>query len=160
MVVSAQNYSAFLHKPDRRGFEIRPPSYGYLAFVQGASGQPLQVAITNSSAHGLTAYAYRADDGSLYVTLINKTFADKAEPVVVSLQLPKGVTAGSAQRMDLLQKSSDITAQTDITLGGAPIDAQGTWTGRWDAAETGLILNPTIKVAPTSAAIVHFLSSK
>ena len=94
------------------------------------------------------------------MTLINKTFADKAEPLSVSLQLPKGVSASGAQRMDLVQKNNDITAQTDITLGGAAIDAQGVWTGRWEAAETGSTQNPTIKVAPTSATIVHFLSSK
>ena len=94
------------------------------------------------------------------MTLINKTFGDKAEPFSVSLQLPKGVSASGAQRMDLTQKDNDIGAQTDITLGGAPIDAQGVWTGQWKAAETRSTQAPTITVAPTSAAIVHFLSSK
>jgi hypothetical protein len=94
------------------------------------------------------------------VTLINKTFADKAAPFSVSLQLPSGVSTSGAQRMDLAQKDNDITAQTDITLGGASIDAQGVWTGRWQTAETGSIQNPSIKVAPTSATIIHFLGPK
>ena len=159
--ITAQNYSAFLHQAGGQGLEIRPPSYGYLAFAQGALGRPLDVAVATASALGFTAYAYRADDGSVYVTLINKTFADKAEPISVSLQLPKGVSASGAQRMDLAQKNNDITAQTDITLGGAPIDAQGVWTGQWQAAETGSApkARPS-QVAPTSATIVHFLSSK
>ncbi len=62
--------------------------------------------------------------------------------------------------MDLLQKTNDITAQTDITLGGAPIDAEGVWSGQWKAAETGSTQTPTIQVAPTSATIIHFLGSK
>jgi hypothetical protein len=157
---SAQNYSAFLHQSGGQSLEIRPPSYGYLAFAQGALGRPLNVAVATTSAHSFTAYAYRADDRSVYVTLINKTFADKAGPLSVSLRLPKGVSASGAQRMDLVQKNNDITAQTDITLGGAAIDPQGVWTGHWEAARTGSTQNPTIKVAPTSATIVHFLSSQ
>ena len=92
------------------------------------------------------------------MTLINKTFAEKAEPLSVSLQLPMGLSATGAQRIDLAQKNNDVAAQTDITLGGAAIDAQGVWTGHWKAVETGSAQNPT--VAPTSAAIFHFLSSK
>ncbi len=158
--ITAQNYSAFLHLPGGQGLEIRPPSYGYLAFTQGALGRPLNVAVKTPSKLAFTAYAYRADDGSVYVTLINKTFAQKAEPLSVSLQLPEGVSASGAQRMDLVQKNNDVAAQTEITLGGSVIDSQGVWTGQWKAAETGSNQNPTIQVAPTSAAIVHFLRSK
>ena len=158
--IGAQNYSAFLHGADGNGLAIRPPSYGYLAFKQGACGRPLDIAVVASSAHGFTAYAYRADDGSVYVTLINKTFAEQAEPLSVSLQLPKGVGPSGSQRMDLVQKNNDITAQTDITLGGASVSAEGVWAGRWEAAETGSSQNPTIKVAPTSATIVHFFIAK
>ena len=158
--IRAQNYSAFLHQAGGQGLEIRPESYGYLAFAQGAMGRPLNCAVASTLAPKFTAYAYRADDGSVYVTLINKTFADKAQPISVSFQLPTGVSAGGAQEMDLVQKDNDVAAQTDITLGGAPIDAQGTWTGQWKAANTGSASRPTITVAPTSATIVHFLASK
>jgi hypothetical protein len=158
--VMAQNYSAFLHQPGGKGFEIRPPSYGYLAFTQGALGRPLKVKVATTASHSFTAYAYRADDGSVYVTLINKTFGDKAEPLSVSVQLPGGFGVSGAKRMDLAQKDNDISAQTDITLGGASIDAQGVWTGQWETAETGSTPNPTITVAPASATIVHFLSLK
>ena len=158
--LGAQNYSAFLHLPGGQGLEIRPESYGYLAFAQGAMGRPLNVTVASTLAPKFTAYAYRADDGSVYVTLINKTFADKAQPLSVALQLPTGVSATGARRMDLAQKNNDVAAKTDITLGDAAIDAQGVWTGQWKAAETGSTQNPTILVAPTSATIVHFLSSK
>ena len=158
--IMAQNYSAFLHEAGGQGLEIRPPSYGYMAFTQGAMGRPLNVAVVSTAAPTFTAYAYRADDGSVYLTVINKTFADKAQPIAVSLQLPTGVSATGAQRMDLVQKDNDVAAQTDITLGGSAIDAQGIWTGQWKAAETGSAQSPTITVAPTSATLVHFLSLK
>ena len=62
--------------------------------------------------------------------------------------------------MDLVQRHNDETAQTDITLGGVSISADGVWAGKWESAETGSPQNPTIKVAPTSATIVHFFSVK
>jgi hypothetical protein len=158
--VTAQNYSAFLHQPGGKSFEIRPPSYGYLAFSEGAMGRPLRVALVSALVPKCTAYAYRADDGSVYVTLINKTFGAKAAPFPVSLQLPSGVSTGKVERMELVQKGNDITAQADITLGGASIDAQGVWAGHWQPAETGSTQNPVISVAPASATIVHFFSSK
>ncbi len=37
------NYTAFRLKADGQGLEIMPPSYGYLAFTQGAMGRPLDV---------------------------------------------------------------------------------------------------------------------
>ena len=158
--ITAQNYSAFLHQAGGQGLEIRPESYGYLAFTQGAWGRPLDVAMESNPAHGVTAYAYRADDGSVYVTLINKTFADEAQPLAVSFQLPTGVSATGAQQMDLVQRNNDVAAQTDITLGGAPVDSQGVWTGQWKAAKTGSAQSSTITVASTSATIVHFFTSK
>ena len=156
----APNYSAFLHQAGGKDLEIRPPSYGYLAFTQGALGRPLEVSVAKSLAPSFAAYACRADDGSVYLTLINKTFASQAQPLSVSLQLPAGVRASGARRMDLVQKNNDITAQTDITLGGAPIDSNGVWSGQWKAADTGSAQNPAIEVPPASAAIVHFPSSK
>jgi hypothetical protein len=158
--LSAQNYSAFLHLPGGNGLEIRPESYGYLAFTQGAVGRPLKADVLSTSAPSLTAYAYRADDGSMFVTLINKTFAAKAKSLAVSLPLPAGITASGARRMDLAQKANNVAAQTDITLGGAGIDSQGVWAGQWNSTDFGSTQNPVIQVPPTSAIIVHFLASK
>ena len=106
--IIAQNYSAFLHLPGDQGLEIRPESYGFLAFAQGAMGRPLNVSVVSTLAPKFTAYAYRADDGSVYVTLINKTFADKTQPLSVSFQLPTGVSTSGAQEMDLVQKNNDV----------------------------------------------------
>ncbi len=159
-VLAGYNYTAFFHQADGQGIIMRPEAYADTAFTQGAVGRPLPVAVVSTLEPKFTAYAYRADDGSLYVTLSNKTFADKAQPISVSFRLPAGVSAAGAKKMELAQKNNDVAAPTDITLGGAPIDAQGKWAGQWKPVETGSASSPTITVAPTSATIVHFLASK
>ncbi len=73
----------------------------------------------------------RISDGSIYLTLINKSYGDKAQPASVSLQLPQSAGPGTWQRMDLAQKDQDVAAKTGVMLGGASIDPQGIWSGQW-----------------------------
>ena len=152
----AANYAAFVHQPDGHGFIMRPQAYAYLAFTQGAHGRPLDVKIQAASTFNFNAYAYRDGDGSIYVTLINKSYGDKAQPASVSLQLPQGKTSGIWQRMDLIQKDQDVAAKTDVMLGGASVDPQGIWTGRWKNIKGGKSGNLKIRVSPASATILRF----
>ncbi|HVU08193.1 MAG TPA: hypothetical protein VHG89_06595 [Verrucomicrobiae bacterium] len=156
----AANYAAFVHLPDGHGLEIRPQSYGYLAFSQSAHGQPLVVKINSNLKFDFDAYAYRDHDNSIYLTLINKSFGTNAQPAKVSLQLPANVSAQNYQRMDLNQKDNDMAAKTGLTLGGAPIDAQGTWAGQWQQIVGTNSANVTVEVAPLSATILHFSAAK
>ena len=119
------NYAVFGHLPDGAGMEYRPLGYALDAFSQGAHGRSLQVTTNVAKDFNFDAYGYKDHDGTLYVTLINKSFGDKAQPASVQLQLPAGTKAGTWQRLDLVQKDNDVTAMTGITLGGAPIDPQG-----------------------------------
>jgi hypothetical protein len=153
--LAVPNYAAFLRQPNGQGFIAHPLAYGLLAFSQGAHGKPLDVQTKMASAFDFNAYAYQANDGSIYVTLINKSFDDNAHAAMVSIPLPQSMGIGVWQRMDLAQKNQDITAKTDITLGGAPINAQGIWPGQWEkinANTDGL----TIQVAAASATILRF----
>ena len=152
---AAANYAAFVHSPDGNGFAIRPQGYAYLAFSQGAHGRPLAASVQATTALDFDAYAYRDHDGSLLITLINKSYGDKAQAASVSLQLPPGVGSGSWQRMDLLQHDNDVAAKTGLTLGGGSIDSQGKWSGGWKAASEVSAANPTVVVAPTSAVILR-----
>ena len=124
------------------------------AFSQGAHGRALQVATNVPKSFNFDAYAYKDHDGSLYVTLINKSYGDKAQPASVALQLPAGTASGTWQRLDLAQKDNDVSAMTGITLGGAPIDPQGTWSGQWQPLAAGNAGNLAVQVAPTSAMIL------
>ena len=173
------NYAAFLRQTDGDGFIMRPQAYAYLAFSQGAHGRPLDVKMqtrrmtSNFSTRGahdfsigakkqetpvfnFNAYAYLDGDGSVYLTLINKSYGDKAQPASVSLKFPQNTGRGVWQKMDLVQKDQNIAAKTDVMLGGATVDTQGMWRGQWEKIEGGHSRKLTILVAPASATILHF----
>jgi hypothetical protein len=156
----APNYAGFVHQEDGHGLIMRPQAYAYLAFSQGAHGRPLEVKIQTEPAFNFDAYGYQDRDGSIYLTLINKSFGDKAQPASVLLQLPQITGSGTWQRMDLVQKHTDIAAKTGVMLGGVFIDPQGTWSGRWKKIKGGKPGNLTVQVAPASATILHFSPAK
>ncbi|MGH7941809.1 MAG: glycosyl hydrolase family 79 C-terminal domain-containing protein [Limisphaerales bacterium] len=157
----AANYAAFVHQPDGKGFVMRPQAYALLAFTQAARGRPLDITLQTSPDFNFDAYAYRENDDSFYLTLINKSFGDHAKTAAVGIQWPGG-GKGRWQRMDLVQENHDIAAKTGVTLGGAAIDPDGTWHGKWKKvkvkhAKSGHI---TVQVPPASAAILRFLPAK
>jgi len=153
----AANYAAFVHAPDGHGFAMRPQAYAYLAFTQAAHGRPLPVNLNIPPDFNFDAYAYRADDGSYYVTLINKSYGHHAQPAKVSFQLGQNAIAGTWKRMNLVQNHEDVAAKTGITLGGAPINTDGIWLGKWQKVNHADSSTVTIDVAPASAAILCFL---
>jgi hypothetical protein len=154
------NYAAFLRQTDGHGFTMRPLAYADLAFTQSAHGRPLGVKIQAAPTFNFNTYAYQARDGSIYLTLINKSYGDEAQSASVSIRLPKSTDSGAWQRMDLVQKDQDIAAKTGVMLGGAAIDPQGKWAGQWEKLESGNSGDPTFQVAPASATILHFSPTK
>lgn len=156
----APNYAAFLRSADGKGFIMRPQAYALLAFTEGAHGRPIEVKIQSPPAFNFNAYAYRDTDGSFYLTLINKSYGNHAQPAAVSLQLPSGTDTGTWQRMDLMQKDGDIAAKTDVMLGDAAVNSQGIWSGQWGKIKSGNSGNLTVQVAPASATILHFSPAK
>lgn len=157
----AANYAAFVHTPDGHGFVIRPQAYAYLAFTQGAHGRSLDVDLQAAINFNFDAYAYHdGDDGSYYITLINKSYGADARPASVSLQLLPSQESGTWQRMDLVQKQNDVTAKTDVTLGGASVNVKGIWHGKWKKVRHTNSSDLKIKVPPASAVILRFLPKK
>lgn len=150
---AAANYAAFVHAPDGRGFLMRPQVYALLAFTQGAHGCPLGTKIQLPHHFNFNAYAFRDHDGSLYVTLINKSYGDHAQTAVVSLQMPPGLNGGVPEEINLTQADQDVAGKNAITLGGAAIDPQGIWVGQWTKSENS---SKPIEVAPASAKILRF----
>lgn len=152
----APYYSAFVHEAGGRSLNIMPEAYAYLAFKQGARGQCLPVNLMKGSDYDFDAYAYRDQDGTVYVTMINKSNGANAKGASVSISLPAKGQAGRWQRMDLRQKDSDPAAKADITLGESAINSQGCWTGRWTDIPNDASRKLVVEVAPASAAILHF----
>ncbi|HTV40675.1 MAG TPA: hypothetical protein VMF08_08870 [Candidatus Sulfotelmatobacter sp.] len=154
---AAANYAAFVRAPDGQGFAMRPQAYALLAFTQAARGRPLPVNADPAPGFNFDAYAYRDNDGSYYVTLINKSYGDHAESAKVSFQLGQNAIAGSWKRMDLAQKQADVAAKTGVTLGGAAIGTDGIWRGKWHKVKHAKSSTLTIEVPPASAALLHFI---
>jgi hypothetical protein len=131
------------------GYRAAPLYYGMLLFARAARGVLVPARATPASAN-LKAYATRASDGTLRVSLIN-TNAEQSARVL----LDTGRAFDRARIMLLAGPAIDATA--DVTLGGAMIDDLG----RWDPAEAEVRFAgraPVIDVPAASAVTVTLLS--
>ncbi len=154
------NYAAFLHQTDGKSFDMRPQGYAYMAFSQGAHGQSLPVMLQAASTFDFNAYAYKDQDGSIYLTLINKSYGEQAQTASVCLQLPQELCSGKWQQMDLVQKDQDVAGKTAVMMGGASIDSHGNWAGQWKKINRPNSGSLNISVAPASAMILHASSAR
>ena len=129
---------------------IQPLAYALKAFSLTAHGRVLPVHLTGAAA-SLQAFATLDDGGAVWLTLINRAHGPDAAAMPVTIGLPQGYAR--AQALDLRAEDDDIGATSGIRLGGAAIDADGGWDGRWRPLRTGpgqLI----VKVPQASAMIV------
>jgi hypothetical protein len=136
-------------------YTLRPIGYGMFAFATDGRGKPMTAKITsNTSGVNLSAYALKESDGSASAHILNKTHGSGAVDATVKIRF-----AGHAHCdvMYLKQANSDVTAADGITLGGAPVNADGSWNGGYTltgiSAVDGVF---KITVPHTQAAIVHF----
>jgi hypothetical protein len=153
---AAPNYAAFLREPDGHGFYMRPQAYAYLAFTQGAHGSPRELTLQKASTLDFDAYAYRDSDGSFSVTLVNKSYGDRAQVATVALRFPAPGRTGTWKRMDLKQGHDDVSAKTDVTLGGASVDRDGHWAGQWNSVAGAGSGSLKVDVPAASATLLRF----
>jgi hypothetical protein len=93
-----------------------------LAF--GLAAQKNLVKLTLSEhALNLTAYATMTDRGHVWITLINK---DLERAAAIELALPDGFSTATATRL----AAPSAQSKTGVTLGGAPLTADGRWLPR------------------------------
>jgi hypothetical protein len=153
----AANYAAFVHEGPERTLTLRPLAYALLAFSQSAHGRPLSVRIDASPILNFTAYAYR-EGTAIYLVALNKTAEANGRPIELTLHWPQGMNPARAERMDLAQANSDIAAKAGVSMGGAPIGADGRWFGRWTKMNEGAAQRLTI--SPATAALFRFESAR
>ena len=114
------------------GFNIHPIGYAEKLFSLGSQGRRLPVRLTNTNQFNVSAYAVKADNRTILVTLINREH-DSA-PHAVNFILNFGATANaSAQAIFLKSVNNEVRAKTGITLGAAEIKDDSTWTGKWNS---------------------------
>ncbi len=134
------------------GFLARPIFYGMLLFAEAGPGQLVETKLDQlDQAPLLTAYALRANTGSIKVAAVNKNL-DRA----VRLTVDSGQPAPHAKALRLRAPRVDDT--TDTTFGGAPVGASGAWSPA--RQETLPVENgaAVIDLPPASAALITFAS--
>ncbi|HTL29444.1 MAG TPA: glycosyl hydrolase family 79 C-terminal domain-containing protein [Tepidisphaeraceae bacterium] len=153
------NYAVFIHELDGKTFEMRPVSYGILAFSQAARGKTMNVKIDGAEDMDFTAYAFQTDDGGQSLFLLNKSYGPTATSATVSI---KGATRKSHWRsIALEQATGDISARIGVTLGGATIDPTGAWTGQWTDVPSGTSDGAlSVAVKPASAIILRLAAGQ
>lgn len=150
-------YAAFVTAG--QGYEARPLAYGMKLFDLGGHGRMLPT--TLYAGERMVGYATQAG-GTIAVTLINKEHGDGARPRRVRVRLDQPRALASAEAIFLRARNDDIAGGwADVTLGGAPIEADGTWRGRWTplppATDGGDIV---LELPPASAVVLRLHAMK
>jgi autotransporter-associated beta strand protein len=128
--------------------QARPEFYGLKMFSLVDNGSVIPATITLSSNVNFTAYGVRRPSGALSALLNNK---DTNNGVEVSISLGSNVVA--AEAIELI--GTNLSSTSGYTLGGAPINPDGSWTGGVQSvtfATNGLI---TFIVPPISAVLLN-----
>jgi len=143
-------YTAFYSTPD--GYAVRPLGYGIKAFALTGVGRLVPVVVSAPPELELSAYAVSGPEGSLVVTLINKTHGASAPEARVTLTPDARFRSGKL--LLLTAPKNDVSATTGVTLGGAEIQKDAGWNGEWrpiPPPDDGAF---TCTLPPASAAVV------
>ncbi len=146
-------YASFWTSP--RGYHIHPIGYAEKMFSLGAQGRLVALTLTNPDRLNLVAYAARDERKTLRLTLINREHGPGGRSAEVTLKT--GFHNARARVIFLTAPGGDISAKNGVTLGGAEIQDDATWRGRWTSlspargGETFLLELPA-----ATAALVEF----
>jgi hypothetical protein len=129
-----------------------PKGYGLKAFELGSHGNVEPLTISNPDGLNLTAYAVGGPKQQ-FVTLINKEHGPGAREAKVTISATGMVRP--AEVACLVVADGDVAAKTGVTLGGASINADSPWVGKWTPLAAGQPGQCTVKVPASSAAVVR-----
>jgi hypothetical protein len=133
-------------------YQIHPKAYGLRAFDEANHGSIKIVAVTNPGKLNLTAYAI-GNPTNLFVTIINKEHGPGARDASVTI-VAKNFGATNVSALFLTAPNNDLTATHGITLGGATITNNASWTGQWTALKPAPDGQYTVHIHSSSAAVV------
>jgi hypothetical protein len=131
---------------DRRQtvLQVRPEFYGLKMFSLLPRGNIVPAAVALASNINFTAYGVRQTDGTFSALLNNK---DTNDTVVVSVNL--GPDVDRAALIELTGPS--LSSTNGYTIGGAPINPDGSWSGGVQAVLPASNGQLTVHVPPVSA---------
>jgi hypothetical protein len=99
-------------------YDARPLYYGLLAFGLAGRGDLVGLNLDGGGLN-LTAYAVRADNGAIWLTLVNKEAVSSAE---VRAACP-GIGVARGQRLS----APSLTSTSGVALGGSMVSSGGEW---------------------------------
>jgi len=136
------------------GYNLHPIGYAEKMFSLGSQGKLLPVVSTPLADTNLNfaAFAVLGDDGNYYATLINFSHAATATNYSVQLAIPQASGFIAGQIIRLATPDGDVARKTGVTLGGAEILNDATWTGLWDKLDVSRA--PLMVELPPATAVV------
>ena len=139
-----------------KGVNIHPLGYGMKAFSFGSKGAIIPVTLSAPAGLNLTAYASLDASRKLTVYVINKEHGTGAQEARVTLHFAAPASISDAKMALLESPKGDTSVTTGVTLGGAPINDDGSWNGTWinlNEEDNGHVLTVTVPAA--SAAVIQ-----
>jgi hypothetical protein len=144
-------YASFTTAPD--GYLAHPLAYAIKIFNLGSKGQIVPATVKPDAADlNFVAYSVVGADKNLYVTLINKEHNAGGRDADVTIQT--GGTYSAADSIALTAPNGDVAAKDGLTLGGAGIAHDGTWTEKWSTAPAPTNGSPHLTVPACSVLLV------
>jgi autotransporter-associated beta strand protein len=128
--------------------QARPEFYGLKMFSLVSQGSAIPATVSLASNINFTAYGVRRASGGISAVLNNKETNDYVQ---VSINLGAKVTA--AQLIELTGPALDSTS--GYTLGGAAINANGSWTGGVQSVISATNGQLSLMVPPISAVLLN-----
>jgi hypothetical protein len=98
-------------------------------FALGAQGRLVPMAMTNPDNLNLSIYAALSGKKTIFVTLINREHGSGARTANVTLT--PGFENSRGQVIFLAVPGGDVSAKTNVMLGGAEIQDNAVWKGKW-----------------------------
>jgi hypothetical protein len=146
-------YTAVTAVPN--GIKVLPLGYGIKLFNLGSHGclVPVKVA-SNPDNLNLAAYGTLASNQTLFITVLNKEFGPTGR--AAKLVINSGLPGAPGKIIFMSAPDGDITAVEGITIGGAGIKEDGSWSGKWsDLPATSADGSVTVAVPAASAAVIE-----
>jgi hypothetical protein len=99
-------------------YRAQPLYYGMLAFRVASRGERIKLTIDTNGLN-MTAYAVHADNGNIWLTLVNKEGTREAHVRAVC----PGIAAADALRLT----APSLSSKDGLLLGGSPVSSAGKW---------------------------------
>ncbi len=137
-------YAVFWTAPE--GYNVHPIGYALKMFSLGSQGRLLSAVVENTNHLNLVVYAAETGKHELRVTLINREHGDSGRAAAIFLNtgfagLPLSplmlrgarelICKVRVEEMTLAAPDDEVALKTGITLGGAQIQDDAKWEGKW-----------------------------